>query len=131
MNYFPPHKRHSKDSEKPSPTPDSLIPHFNRNQNPRSFASSSNNNIHIHIHKKKYNHQSSQNGKIIYADDSVHRWFSVGLADDSQFPSATRFHPFPLESIQKKFGDKPLALDLHHPLKSGLFFNIFHISLFL
>ncbi|KAK3010702.1 hypothetical protein RJ639_012184 [Escallonia herrerae] len=106
MAYIPPHKRHSKDSESSSPTPESLIPQFKRNLNPRSF--------NVEKRKNKY---SFQGGKIIYGNDAIDRWFTVGLADEIEFSSVTCLKPVSLESIQRKQGEKPLALVLNDRVK--------------
>lgn len=105
MAYVPPHKRHSNDSGSSSLSPESLIPQFNRSLNPRSFRS----NLH----------RPPQAGKIAYANESSHRWFAVGLADDTMFSSSTHLQPFPLQSTDQKSRRKqPLALVLHDHLKT-------------
>ncbi|KAK2999269.1 hypothetical protein RJ639_022975, partial [Escallonia herrerae] len=106
MAYIPPHKRHSKDSESSSPTPESLIPQFKRNLNPRSCNAEKGKNIY-----------SLQGGKIIYGNDAIHRWFTVGLADEIELSSATCLKPVSLESIERKRGEKPLALVLNDRVK--------------
>ncbi|CAK9137743.1 unnamed protein product [Ilex paraguariensis] len=103
MAYIPPHKRHSKDSEKPSPTPESLVPQFKRNLRP--FGNKS------HEERKK------DKGKIVYANDAITRWFAVGLADHTQFPSALRLEPLSLQAVGRKFGEKPLSLVLDDQLQ--------------
>ena len=65
MAYIPPHKRHSKDSERPSPTPEVLVPQFKRNFNLRSSK-----------------HNVDRSGKIVYADQAISRWLLAGLDDD-------------------------------------------------
>ncbi|KAK3026359.1 hypothetical protein RJ639_042656 [Escallonia herrerae] len=106
MAYIPPHKRHSKDSESSSPTPESIIPQFKRNLNPKSF--------NVEKRKNKY---SLQGGKIIYGNDAIDRWFTVGLGDEIEFSSATCLKPVSLESIERKQGEKPLALVLSDRVK--------------
>ncbi|KAK2993805.1 hypothetical protein RJ640_027683, partial [Escallonia rubra] len=96
MAYIPPHKRHSKDSESSSPTPESLIPR--------------------HVEKGK-NIYSLQGVKIIYGNDAIHRWFTVGLADEIELSSATCLKPVSFESIERKRGEKPLALVLNDRVK--------------
>ncbi|KAJ0046601.1 hypothetical protein Pint_03708 [Pistacia integerrima] len=70
MAYIPPHKRHSKDLNHPSPTAELLAPHFKRDLNLRSSQ-----------------HNVDRVRKIIYADQCVYRWFVVDLDDNHQFPS--------------------------------------------
>ncbi|KAK8479308.1 hypothetical protein V6N13_014912 [Hibiscus sabdariffa] len=70
MAYIPPHKRYSKDSEKPTPmpppTPASLnIPRFNRTVQLRASRS----NIHY------------RSGRTVYSNYATPRWFAVGLDD--------------------------------------------------
>nr|VDC89568.1 unnamed protein product [Brassica oleracea] len=56
MSYIPPHKRHSKDPDRPSPVPDSLATKFKKNLH---FNSSS----------------SDKRDRIIYSGDSISSGF--------------------------------------------------------
>ncbi|KAF7817767.1 uncharacterized protein G2W53_023222 [Senna tora] len=91
MAYIPPHKRHSKDK-------DAQLPSHHLNKNP-SFK--------------------SLTSKIIYAKQSVSRWFAVGLDHNGHLPPFVHLHPISLESIQRKTGGKPLVL-LHTHLPPAL-----------
>ncbi|KAF8394056.1 hypothetical protein HHK36_020258 [Tetracentron sinense] len=108
MAYIPPHKRHVKDAERPSPTPALLVPHFEKKLNLRSSGSSSERRKDKHV---------VQGGKIIYARHSISRWWAVGLMDDGHFPSFVRLEPISLESIERRNGEKPLVLVGNHPLR--------------
>ncbi|XP_044466607.1 uncharacterized protein LOC123196618 isoform X1 [Mangifera indica] len=94
MAYIPPHKRHSKDSDRPSPTPELLAPQFKRNLNLRS----------------------SRHEKIVYADQSINRWLSAGLDDNHQFPASAYLEPI-LEPIERFIGEKSLVLVNNHAAK--------------
>lgn len=100
MSYIPPHKRQSKDPDRPSPIPESLPPEFRRNLD--SSSSKSN---------------QERSFKIVYAGRAVTLWFAVGLDDNNQFPSSVHLEPVPMEFIERKFGGKPLALVNRNPGK--------------
>ncbi|KAJ4846118.1 hypothetical protein Tsubulata_000806 [Turnera subulata] len=93
MAYIPPHKRHSKDKGKPSPTPELLVPQFKRNLNFRSPKPG-----------------VDRSGKIIYADNAISRWFAVGLDDNDQIPPHVNLEPVSVEEVERKSGEKPLIL---------------------
>ncbi|KAK9292980.1 hypothetical protein L1049_020962 [Liquidambar formosana] len=101
MAYIPPHKRHMKDTERPAPTPDLLVPQFKRNLNLGPSRSN--------FERRKDKH-TMQDGKIIYADQAISRWCAVGLTDDNQFPSSVCLEPISVEFIDRKTAEKPLAL---------------------
>ncbi|KAJ4968399.1 hypothetical protein NE237_015100 [Protea cynaroides] len=92
MAYIPPHKRHLKDSEGPLPTPDLLVPQFERN----------------------FNLKPASGEKIIYATQAISRWWVVDYADDQI--SSLRLEPISCESFERKTGEKPLTLvSVHVP----------------
>ncbi|KAF3452409.1 hypothetical protein FNV43_RR02842 [Rhamnella rubrinervis] len=93
MAYIPPHKRHSEGTERPSPCPEQLAPQFNKNLKLRSSSS-----------------KVLKGGKIIYADQAISRWCAIGLGDGDQFPPSVLLEPVSLDSIERKNGEKPLAL---------------------
>ncbi|XVF30926.1 hypothetical protein REPUB_Repub16aG0101300 [Reevesia pubescens] len=99
MAYIPPHKRHSKDSERqtPTPTPESLVPQFKRN---------------VQLRAPKSN--ADRSGKIIYSHYAISRWFAVGLDvgldDGDGEASAAHLKPVSVESIERKTGEKPVIL---------------------
>ncbi|GAY68163.1 hypothetical protein CUMW_262000 [Citrus unshiu] len=93
MAYIPPHMRHSKDPQRPSPVPEMLVPKFNGNLN----LGSPNNN-------------ADMSGKIVYADHAISRWFAVGLDEDGSLPSSVHLEPFSVDTVEHKRGAKPLAL---------------------
>lgn len=102
MAYIPPHKRQTKGSPspKPTPAPESLVPSLRKNLNTKSFGEQT--------RKQKY-----LGGKnIVYANDAVSIWFAVGLADNSQFSSLVRLQPVPAESFERKSGQNPHSLVL-------------------
>ncbi|XP_050940512.1 uncharacterized protein LOC103485862 isoform X1 [Cucumis melo] len=91
MAYIPPHKRHSRDVENPSPTPESLSSQFNRKLNL----------------KRKFNARLT----IANAEGAIFKWFAIGSSDDgNQFPPCVHLEPFSAPSIELKWGEKPLAL---------------------
>ncbi|KAG6737483.1 hypothetical protein POTOM_059007 [Populus tomentosa] len=93
MAYIPPHKRHSKDVRRASPIPETLQPQFQRHMNLRASTS----------RKKK-------SGKIVDADNTIYKWFAVGLDEDGQFPPYIHLEPISFEYIESKTGEKPLVL---------------------
>ncbi|KAJ6296664.1 hypothetical protein OIU78_022395 [Salix suchowensis] len=84
MAYIPPHKRHSTDARMASPIPEAMHPQFQRNMN--------------------------KSGTIFYADQAISKWFAVGLDDDGQFPPHMHLEPISYEYLERKTGEKPLAL---------------------
>lgn len=91
MAYIPPHKRHSRDMENTSPTPESLSSQFNRKLNL----------------KRKFNGKLT----ITYAEGAISKWFVIGSSDDgNQFLPCVHLEPFSVPSIELKWGEKPLAL---------------------
>ena len=93
MAYIPPHKRHSKDPERPTPTPESLVPLFNRN---------------VQLRASKSN--ADRSGKIVYSNYAISRWFAVGLDDGNEDASAAHLKPVSVESVGRKTGEKPVIL---------------------
>ena len=92
MAYIPPHKRHSKGPQRPTP-PEMRVPEFNRKLN---FGS------------RKHNAGTKVN-YVEYSDHAVQRWFVCGLDSNSSFPSV-HFEDFPEESVEHKREAKPLVL---------------------
>ncbi|XP_024029825.1 uncharacterized protein LOC21389893 [Morus notabilis] len=97
MAYIPPHKRHSKYTKTSSLSPELLSPLFN-------------NNLKFRPSRTNFNAQKQRSGKIVYAENSISRWFTVGLDDRNQFPASVHLQPVSLKSVEGKVGEKPLAL---------------------
>lgn len=95
MAYVPPHKRHSEDKEKPSPSAELLAPQFHKNLKLRSASSSS---------------KVRKGRNIVYADQAISKWFAIGLRDADQLPPSVLLEPVSLDSIERQNGEKPLAL---------------------
>ncbi|XWS64797.1 hypothetical protein CRYUN_Cryun05aG0034700 [Craigia yunnanensis] len=93
MAYIPPHKRHSKDSERPTPTPESLAPLFKRN---------------VQLRAPKSN--ADRSGKTVYSNYAISRWFAVGLDDGNGDASAAHLKPVSVESVERKTGEKHVML---------------------
>ncbi|XP_022937714.1 uncharacterized protein LOC111444034 isoform X2 [Cucurbita moschata] len=94
MAYLPPHKRHSNDMEKPSPTAELLAPLFNRKLDLRASG-----------------RKVGRSGGIIYADQATLKWFIIGDSDDDNlFPSRVRLEPIALRANEHRMGEKHLAL---------------------
>lgn len=92
MSYIPPHKRHSKDPDRPSPVPDSLVTKFKKNLH---FNSSS----------------SDKRNRIIYAGDSITKWFLIGSNGiEDEIPPSAKLFPLSSDSVQTKKGEKPSIL---------------------
>ncbi|TXG66225.1 hypothetical protein EZV62_007500 [Acer yangbiense] len=93
MAYIPPHKRHSKDSEMPSPIPERLVPQFSRQVNLKSSSNANARNV-----------------------SSVRSMYIVGLDADNQFPSSVHLEPTSVEYFkQRMFKNPPFVLVNSHP----------------
>ncbi|GLT71865.1 hypothetical protein SLA2020_438520 [Shorea laevis] len=90
----------SKDSDRPSPIPESLPRQFRRN---------------LDLSSSKSNKERS--GKIVYAEKAISTWFAVGLDDNNQFPSSVHLDPVSSEFLERINGGKPLALVNRNPGK--------------
>ncbi|KAL5768017.1 hypothetical protein ACOSP7_014597 [Xanthoceras sorbifolium] len=99
MAYIPPHKRHSKDSERPSPIPELLVPKFTR--------------------KSTSKHNTDKRGNIVYAENAIFRWFIVGLDADNNLPSSVQLEPISVEAFEQRMGEKPLVLLNSQPAKEN------------
>ncbi|KAF8093029.1 hypothetical protein N665_0392s0004 [Sinapis alba] len=92
MSYIPPHKRHSKDPDRPSPVPDSLATKFKKKLH---FNSSS----------------SDKRNRIIYSEDSISKWFLIGSNGiEDEIPPSAKLVPLSSDSVQCKKGEKPSIL---------------------
>ncbi|TXG46275.1 hypothetical protein EZV62_028223 [Acer yangbiense] len=92
MAYIPPHKRHSKDPERPSPIPERLVPQFSRQVNLKSSSNA--------------NARKASSRRSMYI---------VGLDADNQFPSSVHLVPTFIESFRHRFVVKPLVLVNSYP----------------
>ncbi|XXG50306.1 hypothetical protein AAC387_Pa02g4341 [Persea americana] len=104
MAYIPPHKRHFEDGKRPVPAPSSLLPRFARNLNLGSTSNS----------MRRKDQHASQGGKIVYANNSISRWWAVGLTDDGHFPTSVRLEQISCVLFERRRGEKPLIL-VHEP----------------
>ncbi|MCL7044539.1 hypothetical protein MKW94_005439 [Papaver nudicaule] len=92
MAYIPPHKRQSKDGDDTSllpTTPSMLVPQF---KNRLNLGSSS-----IGPKSRMKNDSARKGGKIIYAKDSISKWFIEGgsTSDGDELPGdSVRMEPF-------------------------------------
>ncbi|XP_048424357.1 uncharacterized protein LOC125470036 isoform X1 [Pyrus x bretschneideri] len=94
MAHIPPHKRHSKEYERPLPTSELLAQRFTKN-----------------LYVKPYNKSNVDwTGKIAYADHSTYRWCAVALDEENQFPPSVNLKPICLESSELKVEENRLAL---------------------
>ncbi|KAK0600374.1 hypothetical protein LWI29_014364 [Acer saccharum] len=97
MAYIPPHKRHSKDPERPSPIPERFVPQFSRQVNLKS-SSNANHNLNMIL---------NTNARNMYI---------VGLDADNQFPSSVHLEPTSVEYFkQRMFKNPPFVLVNSHP----------------
>ncbi|KAK9138362.1 hypothetical protein Sjap_008956 [Stephania japonica] len=94
MAYIPPHKRHSKDSDAPKPSPSELPLPFHSQRSSRS-----------------------RGGEIVYAQRSISRWFIAPSTrddddvDDDRLACPVRLESIPCESVeQRRGGEKPMVL---------------------
>lgn len=97
MAYIPPHKRHTNaDGTEPSLSPSKLAP--------KGSLGSSN------PHSPRNSKRRDQSGeKIIYAGDSISRWWLIGLSDDGRLPPSVELQPADCRLMELKRGEKPLA----------------------
>ncbi|KAL1332449.1 hypothetical protein HN51_061251 [Arachis hypogaea] len=90
MAYVPPHMRHSKDNQRPSPSPE--LP-------PR---------------RRQFSHSPKLNLSSIYSKDALSNWFVVSSHDhdhdDNQLHPSLQLRPVSLESFDCNFKQKPLIL---------------------
>ncbi|KAJ0262280.1 Uncharacterized protein HA466_0052430 [Hirschfeldia incana] len=92
MSYILPHKRHSKDPERPSPVPDSLATKFKKN---------------LHLNSSS----SDKRNRIIYSQDSISKWFLIGTNGiEDEIPPSAKLFPLSSDSLQCKKGEKPSIL---------------------
>ncbi|CAN6714689.1 unnamed protein product [Malus baccata var. baccata] len=93
MAYVPPHRRHSKESERPLLTPELLA--------------QSKKNLNVKPYNKSIVDWTEN---IVYADHYTHRWCAIPLDDENQFPSSVNLEPVTLESAALNFGKNRVAL---------------------
>ena len=98
MAYIPPHKRHSKDPERPSPIPERLVPQFSRQVNLKSSSKANARNA-----------------------SSVRSMYIVGLDADNQFPSSVHLVLTSIESFKQRMFENPLVLVNSHPATKGYY----------
>uniref|UniRef100_M4C784 DUF7903 domain-containing protein n=1 Tax=Brassica campestris TaxID=3711 RepID=M4C784_BRACM len=92
MSYIPPHKRHSKDPDRPSPVPDSLATKFKKN---------------LHFNASS----SDKRDRIIYSGDSITKWFLIGSNGiEDEIPLSAKLVPLSSDSVLCKKGIKPSIL---------------------
>ncbi|KAL0710934.1 hypothetical protein Bca4012_017912 [Brassica carinata] len=92
MSYIPPHKRHSKDPDRPSPVPDSLVTKFKKKLHLKSSS-------------------SDKRNRIIYSADSISKWFLIGTNGiEDEIPPSAKLVPLSSDSVQCKKGEKPSIL---------------------
>ncbi|KAL4192648.1 hypothetical protein AMTRI_Chr06g195260 [Amborella trichopoda] len=108
MAYIPPHKRHTKDTEKSTSSPSLLIPQLEESLNLGTrYAGSSG-------RSRRNLKRDIPNVSIKYSKNSISRWWDVGMSDDmqsSESPSVS-LKPYPCELIERRTGEKPLAISL-------------------
>ncbi|ERM97964.1 hypothetical protein AMTR_s00117p00092890 [Amborella trichopoda] len=106
MAYIPPHKRHTKDTEKSTSSPSLLIPQLEESLNLGTrYAGSSG-------RSRRNLKRDIPNVSIKYSKNSISRWWDVGMSDDmqsSESPSVS-LKPYPCELIERRTGEKPLAI---------------------
>uniref|UniRef100_A0A1J3E341 DUF7903 domain-containing protein n=1 Tax=Noccaea caerulescens TaxID=107243 RepID=A0A1J3E341_NOCCA len=85
MSYIPPHKRHSKDPNRPSPVPDSLV--------------------------TKFKGCSDKLNRIVYSGDSMSKWFLIGSNGiEDEIPPSAKFVTLSSDSVECRNGKKPSIL---------------------
>ncbi|KAI3906875.1 hypothetical protein MKW98_004925 [Papaver atlanticum] len=109
MAYIPQHKRQSKDNDNspPIPTPFFLLPQFKRKLNLGSSSTGPK--------SRMKNDTARRGGKIIYAKDSISKWFiECGSAtSDGDEPPAKSFRMEPfrlLKSLEWKRSGEPFNI---------------------
>ncbi|XP_059310079.1 uncharacterized protein LOC132061247 [Lycium ferocissimum] len=85
---------------------------------PASFRKKVNLNSFWDHHKRKKD-QIFRTSNVVYSDDAVLRWFSVGLPDHSRFSSLLTLQPVPVDSFELRSGQKPLWLFLSQGCSEG------------
>ncbi|ERM97961.1 hypothetical protein AMTR_s00117p00088990 [Amborella trichopoda] len=106
MAYTPPHRRHTKDTEKSTSSSSSLIPQLEESLNfGIRYAGSSG-------HSSKSLKYDMPNVPIKYSKNSISRWWDVGMSDNmrsSESPSVS-LKPYPCPPIELRTGESPLLL---------------------
>lgn len=100
MSYIPPHKRHSKDPNRPSPVPDSLVTKFKNNLD---FKSS-----------------SDKINRVTFSENFISKWLLVssnGIKDE--LPASVDLVPFSSDSVECLNGERPLVL-MNNDINKGL-----------
>ncbi|XP_031736702.1 uncharacterized protein LOC105434728 [Cucumis sativus] len=106
MAYIPPHKRHPRDIDKPTPTAELLAPLFNTKLNLRPSAPR-----FIRKDLKPSGRKEDRSGKITFAVKTKIKWFSIGSSDvGNLFPSCLHLVRYSVPSIERRWGLRPLAL---------------------
>ncbi|KAA0051307.1 hypothetical protein E5676_scaffold974G00010 [Cucumis melo var. makuwa] len=106
MAYIPPHKRHSRDIEKQTPTAELLAPSFNRKLNLWPYASH-----FIRKDLRPSGRKENRSGKVTFGNQAINKWFSIGSSDDGHlFTSCVHLEQFSVLSIERRRGERPLAL---------------------
>ncbi|ESQ52509.1 hypothetical protein EUTSA_v10017863mg [Eutrema salsugineum] len=97
MSYIPPHKRHSKDPDRPSPVPDSLVTKFKKN---------------LHFNSR------SDKRRFHFPGDSVCKWFLIGSSGvEDEIPPYVKLVPVSSDSVECRNGVKPSILLNNHVQK--------------
>ncbi|KAI9186466.1 hypothetical protein LWI28_017531 [Acer negundo] len=97
MAYIPPHKRHSKDSERPSPVPELLIVPRKRHLNLKSPS-------------KQHNYEKSVD--VVYGENAIFKWLIVGNLDADDH---NHLEQISVEALEQRMREKPLVLVNNHP----------------
>lgn len=118
MAYVPPHKRLSKDSPspKPTPVPSSIIPKFHQTltlgSGGRREQLNKSNPRRRHDRQSSSSNQGGGGGKIIWAANAIWRWFAAGsAAGDDRILSNAQLTPFDCELFERRNGAKPLVIE--------------------
>ncbi|KAG2309303.1 hypothetical protein Bca4012_081760 [Brassica carinata] len=91
MSYIPPHKRHSKDPNRPSPVPDSLVTKFKNNLD--------------------FKNSSDKINRVTCSENFISKWLLVGSNGiGDKVPASVDLVPFSSDSGEGINGERPLVL---------------------
>ncbi|CAM8897204.1 unnamed protein product [Rhodiola kirilowii] len=102
MAYIPPHKRHTRDTDKPDPKPALLAPQFRKNLSLGSSSSSFN---------RKNDRDKPMGWNIKYPNSAVFRWFAVGLTNDDVLPFPVSLQLVPSGIVKSKDGERLILVN--------------------
>ncbi|CAM8891633.1 unnamed protein product [Rhodiola kirilowii] len=101
MAYIPPHKRHTRDADKPDPKPALLAPQFGKKLSLGLLSSSLN----------RKNDRVQIMGNLKYSNSAAFRWFAVGLTNVDVLPFPVSLQLVPPGAVKSKDGERLILVN--------------------